>query len=291
VFAYLLASGLTLGALYALAAVGLVIVVKATSVVNLAQGEMFMFGGFFGFLFHVQLGLPYLPSLLLAVAAAFLMGGLVYHAAFRPLMKSGLVSVLLASIAVSFILKGVARAIWGGVGDYVPFPPMFSGPSIQFGGVIVLPQQLVVLASSLVLLIGVASFFRFTDTGKWMQAMADNAKAATLVGIPIDRLQHLTFALSAGAAGAAAVLMAPLTQLYPDIGFGIFVKAFAGAALGGLSSLPGAVLGGFLVGLIESFVAGYVGSKYQDVSAFVVIMFALLFLPRGILGGAAMRKI
>ena len=249
-FAYLLASGLTLGALYALAAVGLVIVVKATSVVNLAQGEMFMFGGFFGFLFHVQLGLPYLPSLLLAVAAAFVMGGLVYHAAFRPLMKSGLVSVLLASIAVSFILKGVARAIWGGVGDYFvsadvlgPVDPVRrrhrAAAAARRAGIEPRPPH-----RRCILL-------RFTDTGKWMQAMADNVKAATLVGIPIDRLQHLTFALGAGAAGAAAVLMAPLTQLYPDIGFGIFVKAFAGAALGGLSSLPGAVLGGFLVGLIE----------------------------------------
>jgi branched-chain amino acid transport system permease protein len=290
-FAYLLASGLTLGAIYSLAAVGLVIVVKSTSVVNLAQGEMFMFGGFFGYLFHVQLGLPYFVSLLGAVAGAFVLGAAVYHGAFRPLMKSGLVSVLLAAIAVAFILKGVARAIWGGAGDYVPFPPMFEGAPLDIAGVIVLPQQLVVLVSSIVLLIGVSSFFRFTRTGKWMQAMADNTKAATLVGIPIDRLLHLTFALSAAAAAAAAVLMAPLTQLYPDIGFGIFVKAFAGAVLGGLSSLPGAVLGGFLVGLIESFVAGYVGSKYQDVSAFVVIMFALLFLPRGILGGAAMRKI
>ncbi|MGA0594072.1 branched-chain amino acid ABC transporter permease [Enterovirga sp. CN4-39] len=290
-FGYLLASGLTLGALYALVAVGLVIVVKSTSVVNLAQGEMFMVGGFFGFLFHVQLGLPYLAALGLAVVAAFLLGGLVYQAAFRPLMKAGLVPVLLACIAVSFILKGTARAIWGGVGDYIPFPPMIAGAPIRFAGVIVLPQQVVVLGFSIALLVAVAAFFRFTAVGNWMQAMADNVKAATLVGIPIDRLQQLAFALSAAAAGAAAVLMAPLTQLYPDIGFGLFIKAFAGAVLGGLTSLPGAVLGGFLVGLIEAFVAGYVGSKYQDVAPFVVIMFALLFMPRGILGGAAMRKI
>lgn len=290
-FGYLLASGLTLGALYALVGVGLVIVVKSTSVVNLAQGEMFMAGGFFGFLFHIQLGLPYIPALVLAVGSALLLGAIIYQGAFRPLMKAGLVPVLLASVAISFILKGVARAIWGGVGDYIPFPPMIGGAPLRFAGVIVLPQQVVVIVASVALLLGFAAFFRFARTGKWMQAMADNEKAATLVGIPIDKLRSLAFALSAGSAGAAAVLTAPLTQLYPDIGFSLFIKAFAGAVLGGLGSIGGAVLGGFLVGLIESFVAGYVGSKFQDVSGFVVIMFALLFLPRGILGGTAMRKI
>jgi branched-chain amino acid transport system permease protein len=290
-FGYLLASGVTLGALYALVAVGLVVIVKSTGVINLAHGELFMFGGFFGYLFHVQLGLPYIPAFLLAVVSAALLGALVYQGAFRPLMKSGLVPVLLASIAVSFILKGLARFIWGGVGDYIPFPALVSGAPVRFANIIVSPQQIVAIVASIILLVVVAAFFRFAPLGKWMQAMADNVKAATLIGLPIQRLQMLAFSLSAATAGAAAVLIAPLTQLYPDIGFGLFVKAFAAAVLGGLTSLPGAVLGGFIVGLIEAFVAGYIGSKYQDVSAFVVIMFALLFMPRGILGGPAVRKV
>lgn len=290
-FGYLLASGFTLGALYALVAVGLVVIVKSTSVINLAHGELFMFGGFFGYLFHVQLGVPYIPAFLLAVVSAAALGALVYQGAFRPLMKSGLVPVLLASIAVSFILKGLARFIWGGVGDYIPFPALVTGAPVRFANIIVSPQQIVAIAASIILLIIVAAFFRFAPLGKWMQAMADNVKAATLIGLPIQRLQMLAFSLSAATAGAAAVLIAPLTQLYPDIGFGLFVKAFAAAVLGGLTSLPGAVLGGFIVGLIEAFVAGYIGSKYQDVSAFVVIMFALLFMPRGILGGPAVRKV
>jgi branched-chain amino acid transport system permease protein len=290
-FGYLLASGVTLGALYALVAVGLVVIVKSTGVINLAHGELFMFGGFFGYLFHVQLGLPYIPAFLLAVVSAALLGALVYQGAFRPLMKSGLVPVLLASIAVSFILKGLARFIWGGVGDYIPFPALVSGAPVRFVNIIVSPQQIVAIVASIILLVVVAAFFRFAPLGKWMQAMADNVKAATLIGLPIQRLQMLAFSLSAATAGAAAVLIAPLTQLYPDIGFGLFVKAFAAAVLGGLTSLPGAVLGGFIVGLIEAFVAGYIGSKYQDVSAFVVIMFALLFMPRGILGGPAVRKV
>ncbi|MGE0854293.1 MAG: branched-chain amino acid ABC transporter permease [Hyphomicrobiaceae bacterium] len=288
---YLIASGLTLGALYALVAIGIVIVFKSTGAINLAQGELFMLGGFFAFLFHVQMGYPYIPSLLLAVAASFFVGALTYQIAFRPLMKAGLVSVLLASIAVSFFLKGLARNIWGGVGDYIPFPPMITASAINLHGLIVLPQQLVVLGASIVLMLLIVAYFRLARSGKWLQAIADNVKAATLVGIRVGALHRLAFALGAAAAGAAAVLMAPLTQLYPDIGFNLFIKAFAAAVLGGLHSIAGAVIGGFVVGLVEALVAGYVGSKYQDVSAFVVIMLVLVFIPRGIMGGRAMRKV
>jgi branched-chain amino acid transport system permease protein len=288
---YLLVSGLTSGALYALVAMGLVIVYKATRVVNLAQGELFMLGGFFAFTAHVQFGLPYFASLGLAVIGAFIVGAVTYRIAFRPLMKAGFVSVLLATIALSFIMKGLARNIWGGIGDYIPFPPLITAEPIVVGSMMILPQQLVVLLASVALMLGFAAFFKLARIGKWMEATADNTKAATLVGIPVGKLHQLAFALGASAAGAAAVLMAPLTQLYPDIGFNLFIKAFAAAVLGGLHSTPGAVIGGLIVGLIESLAAGYLKSSIQDVAAFVVIMFALLFIPRGIMGGRQMRRV
>jgi branched-chain amino acid transport system permease protein len=288
---YLIVSGITSGALYALVAMGLVIVYKATRVVNLAQGELFMLGGFFAFTCHVQLGLPYLASLALAVVGAFIVGAITYRIAFRPLMKAGLVSVLLATIALSFIMKGLARNIWGGIGDYIPFPPLVTAEPIMVGSILILPQQLVVLLASVALMLGFGAFFKLARVGKWMEATADNTKAATLVGIPVGRLHQLAFALGASAAGAAAVLMAPLTQLYPDVGFNLFIKAFAAAVLGGLHSTLGAVIGGLIVGLIESLAAGYLKSSLQDVAAFIVIMFALLFTPRGIMGGRQMRRV
>jgi branched-chain amino acid transport system permease protein len=288
---YLIVSGITSGALYALVAMGLVIVYKATRVVNLAQGELFMLSGFFAFTCHVQLGLPYLASLVIAVIGAFIVGTITYRIAFRPLMKAGLVSVLLATIALSFIMKGLARNIWGGIGDYIPFPPLITAEPIMVGSILVLPQQLVVLLASIVLMLGFAAFFKLARVGKWMEATADNTKAAMLVGIPVGKLHQLAFALGASAAGAAAVLMAPLTQLYPDVGFNLFIKAFAAAVLGGLQSTLGAVIGGLIVGLIESLAAGYLKSSVQDVAAFIVIMFALLFIPRGIMGGRQMRRV
>lgn len=290
-FSYLMATGITTGALYALVALGIVVVYKATEVVNLAHGDLFMIGGFFAYTFHVMIGLPYIPSLLLAVAGAFLVGILTDRIAYRPLMKQGLVSVLLATIGFSFMLKGIARIAWGGKGDYIPFPPLVSPEPIQVGGIMVLSQHLVVVAAALIVMVIFAVFFKTTRAGKWMQATSDNPKAATLVGIRVSRVYMYTFGVGAAVAGAAAVLMAPLTLLYPDIGFTLFIKGFAAAALGGLASIPGAILGGFLVGLIEQFAGGYIDTSVQDVSAFVVIMFAMVFLPNGLLGARGVRKV
>jgi branched-chain amino acid transport system permease protein len=290
-FSYLLATGLTTGALYALVALGIVIVYKATEVVNLAHGELFMIGGFLAYTLHVMGGVPYVPSLLLAVGGAFVIGVLTDRIAYRPLMRQGLVSVLLATIGFSFVLKGLARVIWGGKGDYLAFPPLVSPEPVRVGNIMVMSQQLVVLAAAIAVMLLFAVFFRATRAGKWMQATASNPRAATLVGIRISRVYMYTFGVGAAVAGAAAALMAPLTLLYPDIGFILFVKGFAAAVLGGLTSVPGSIVGGLLVGVLEQFAAGYIHTTLQDVSAFVVIMFALIFLPTGLLGVRGVRKI
>lgn len=290
-FSYLMATGITTGAFYALVALGIVIVYKSTEVVNLAHGELFMLGGMLAYTFHVMGHFPYLPSLLLAIAGAFAIGILTDRVAYRPVLKHGLPSVLLATIGVSFILKGVGRYIWGGKGDYLAFPPVVSPEPIQFGNIMVMSQQVVVLLAALLVMALFALFFKRTRVGKWMQATASNPKAATLCGLRIDRIYMYTFGVSAAVAGAAAVLMAPLTLLYPDIGFILFIKGFAAAVLGGLTSIPGALLGGLLVGILEQLAAGYLHSSFQDVAAFVVIMFALVFLPTGLLGTRRLRKI
>jgi branched-chain amino acid transport system permease protein len=134
-------------------------------------------------------------------------------------------------------------------------------------------------------------FFKFTTLGRVMQATAENTKAARLVGIRISRVYLYTFGVGTALAGTAAVLMAPITLLYPDIGFNLFTKAFAAAVLGGLTSIPGAVVGGFMIGLIEAMSGGYISTSLQDVSSYVVIMLVLLFLPRGLFGDRALRRI
>jgi branched-chain amino acid transport system permease protein len=199
--------------------------------------------------------------------------------------------MLLATVGSSFVLKGTGRMIWGGKGDYIPFPPLVRTAPIVMGDMLILPQQLVVLGAAIVIMLTFGVFFEVTRVGKWMQATADNMKAARLVGIHIERVYLYTFGVGAALAGAAAVLMAPITLLFPDVGVILFFKAFAAAIFGGLTSLRGAVVGGLFVGVVETMAAGYIHTSLQDVAAFLVIMFALIFLPNGVFGLRGMRRV
>ncbi|SJZ30564.1 amino acid/amide ABC transporter membrane protein 1, HAAT family [Enhydrobacter aerosaccus] len=288
---YLLLSGLTTGSLYALIALGIVVVNKSTGVINFAHGELFMFSGLLAWTLHVQLGVSYLPSLAIAVVLGFALGVATNLIAFRPIKNADVVSLVLATIGLAFVVRGAARVIWGGKGDYLSFPPITSPDPISFGEIMVIPQQIAVLAGAIVIMLVFAAFFRLTRAGKMMQAAADNAKASKLVGIRVDRIYMLSFGTGAAIAAAAAVLMAPLTLLYPDMGFSFFIKGFAAAVLGGLTSLPGAVLGGFCIGVIEALAGGYINSSFMEVSAFIVIMFVLVVRPTGLLGLKGMRRI
>jgi branched-chain amino acid transport system permease protein len=290
-FSYLLMSGVTTGALYGLVALGFVVVNKATGVVNFAQGEFFMFTGFIAWMLHVQFGVGYVLTFAAAVACGFLLGCLTDRIAFRPIAKSDVVSLVLATVGVAFVLKGLARTIWGGKADYLAFPPITSPDPIMLGTIMVIPQQLAVLAGTAIILILFTAFFRYTRAGKMMQATADNARAATLVGIRTHRIYTLAFGIGAGIAAAAAVLTAPLTLLYPDIGFAFFLKGFAAAVLGGLTSLPGAVLGGLIVGIAESMAGGYIHSSVMELSPFIVIMLVLVLRPSGLLGVQRARRV
>lgn len=289
--AYLLVSGVTTGSLYALVAIGLVVVYKATGVVNFAHGELFMVGGFFAYTLHVMARVPYVPALGLAVGATLVLGLVTERVAYRPLMRAPTMSLVLAAVGFSFVLKGAARELWGGRGDYIPFPPLVRTEPLAFGDVLIVPQQLVVLGGAIAAMVVFTLFFTCTRAGKVFQATAENAKAAALVGIRVERVYALTWGLGAAVAGAAAALMAPLTLIYPDVGAVLLVKAFAAAVLGGFGSLPGAVLGGVSVGLIEAFAGGYLHTSLQEVSAFVVIMVVLVVRPTGLLGARGLRRI
>ena len=288
--AYLVLGGLTSGALYALVALGIVLVYKATGTINFAHGEFLMISGFLAYTLYVIVGLPYLASILGAVVLGFLLGMLAERVAFRPLMRANMVSLVLATVGVSFILKGSGRMLWGGRGDYLAFPPLLPPDPIIIGDIILVPQQLVVLAGAAVVMVAFGLFFRLTRVGKTMQATADNPKAARLVGVRVEQVHMLAFGVGAAVAGAAAALMAPITLLYPDIGFALFIKGFAAAVLGGLNSMGGALLGGLIIGIVESLAGGYIATSFLEVSAFVVIMITLIVKPSGLLGSIAVRR-
>lgn len=291
-FSYLVATGLTTGAIYALIALGIVIVYRATNMVNFAHGEMFMLAGFLAWTAHVTFELSYLSSLVISVLCTFAISIVIYQAAYKPLMKyKDLNPILLVMIGLSFVIRGVARDIWGGKGDYLTFPPLVSPTPIQFGGVMVMSQQLVVLVAAVLIMILLLVLLRYTRAGKFMQATADNAKAARLVGLRIDRVYMYTFGIGAAVAAISAVLMAPLILLSPDMGFSLFIKGFAAAVLGGLRSIPGAIVGAVILGLTEQLAAGYIDPGLQEVAAFLVIFLVMIFIPTGIFGEKRMRKV
>jgi branched-chain amino acid transport system permease protein len=290
-FSYLLLGGITSGALYALVALGLVIVNKSTGIINFAQGELFMFSGFVAWMIHVQFGAAYPLAFLGAVLSGFALGVATDLIAFRPLSKTDTVSLILATVGLAFVLRGAARIIWGGKGDYLSFPPITSPDPVMVGTLLVVPQQMAALAGAVAIMLVFAAFFRFTRAGKMMRATAENPKAAKLVGIGITKVHTLAFGTGAAIAAAAAVLAAPLTLLYPDMGFSFFVKGFAAAVLGGLTSLSGAAVGGLLVGIVESLAGGYIHSSVMDVAPFIMIMIALIAFPSGILNFYRERQV
>lgn len=288
---YLLVSGITSGAMYALVAVGLVICYRTTGHLNFSHGEMYMIGGYFAFTFHVMWGVPYVPSLLLAVAAGAAMGLLSDRLVFRRLIKAPPMAMVVATVALSFLLKGIARFVWGGQGEFIPFPSIVSTAPVQIMGITVFPQQTVVLGVGLLAMVALTILFRSTRAGKTMQATAESQRAAYLVGIRVERVYTATWAAAAALATLAAVLMAPLTQLTPDVGFSLLIKALAATVLGGLGNMPGAIVGGFVIGITEALAAAYIDSTAQDVSAFVVIMLVLVIRPTGLFGARGQRDV
>ncbi|WP_375221296.1 branched-chain amino acid ABC transporter permease [Symbiobacterium thermophilum] len=252
IFAQQIISGLATGSLYALAALGLVLIFKTTDVVNFAQGEMAMFGTFIMFTLLKTVGLPYWGAFVLALAFAFLMGAVIERVALRPLAQAPLISVLIATLGLMQIINGVAGWIWGYQAR--PFPTAVSGSPIRLGDLVITLPDLVNLAVSLVVMTGFFLLFKFTKLGIAMRAVAENRVAARLMGIPTDRILSLTWGLGGVLAATAGILIAPVTNLDINMMADMQIKAFTAAVLGGFTSLPGAVVGGLTLGVLENLV-------------------------------------
>ena len=287
----LLVSGLALGSIYALIAIGLVIVFKGTGVVNFAHGAMFTVSGFIGYGL-VTSGMPYLVALLIAVAATTLLGVLIERVAFRPLIAhADPVLFMGATVACFFFLTGIIRTTFGQKGDFFAFPPVFSFSPLRIGSIFIPTQQAIVFVAALLCLVAFAAFFVRTRYGKQMQAVAEDQEAAAIVGINVSAVFMWIWGAGAMLGGLAGILMTPVTMVYPDLGMVILIKAFAAAVLGGFDNLLGAVIGGLLLGVVELVLSYYIGTRFQDVIGFVVIMLILTLRPQGILGSREVARL
>lgn len=278
-------TGLTVGCVYALVALGFTIIYNATGIINFAQGEFVVLGALLFYTFLSLLHLPLVVALLLAVAAVAALGLLVERLAIRPLRNAATVALIIVTVGVSIILRGAAKLIWGP--EAYPVPAFSGDQSIFVGGAAISPQYLWVVGLAILVLVGVRLFFDRTVIGKAMQACAINAEAARLCGVSVERMVQISFGLSAAVSALAGAVMAPITFAAYDAGAVLGLKGFAGAIIGGLGNGMGAVFGGLLVGLLENLGVGLApegAAGYQDAFAFVVLVLVLFLKPSGLLG-------
>jgi len=287
-FQYLI-TGITVGSVYAMVAVGFNIIYNVTEIINFAQGEFVMLGGLIMVFLHVGIGLPLVLAFLATVALVTLTGMLLDRLAISPIRQPTVLTLIIATIAASILLKGAAMFIWG----KDPFDlPAFSGRNpISILGAVIQPQYFWVIGFLILTVIVLTIFFEKTIIGKAMSACADNPGAASLVGINVKRMILLSFALSAAIGAIAGITITPISLMEYDRGAMLAIKGFGAAVLGGLGSFPGAVIGGLIMGAIESFGAGLVSSGYKDAFALIVLLVVLFFKPSGILGDIEISKI
>ena len=284
---YLL-SGVTVGAVYALVALGFTLIYNASDVVNFAQGEFVMLGGMITF-FAWQAGVPLPLAAILAIAAAATVGALLNKLAIEPARGAPVVSLVVITIGASIFLRGGAQLVFD---KQLHRFPSFSGDDpINILGATILPQSLWVIAGAVAIFVLLWLFFARTLTGKAVLATADSRIAASLVGINPNSMMTLSFAVSAAIGALAGVFVTPITLTRYDLGVAIGLKGFAAAMLGGMGIPAGALAGGLLLGLIEALMAGYVSSAYKDAVAFVIILAVLSVMPQGLLGRKAMDRV
>jgi branched-chain amino acid transport system permease protein len=281
-------SGLTVGAVYALVALGFTLIYNASDVINFAQGEFVMLGGMLT-VFLALVGVPVPLAALMAVVVTAAIGLALHRFAIEPARGASPVALIMITIGASIFLRGVAQIVFDK--RFHSLPPVFGSEPLRFGGGAVLPQSLVVLAGAAIIVVLLWQFIDRTALGKAVIATAANRLAAQLVGIDTRGIVGLSFAVSAAIGAVAGILVTPITLTSYDVGTLLALKAFAAAMLGGIGSALGAVVGGLLLGMLEAYSAGYISSQYKDAAAFLVILAVLFAIPHGLLGRGKVERV
>jgi branched-chain amino acid transport system permease protein len=281
-------SGLTVGAIYALVALGFTLIYKASDIINFAQGEFVMLGGMTT-VFVAHAGVPLPLAALIAIIATTAIGLALHRFAIEPARGATAVALIMITIGASIFLRGTAQIVFDR--RFHSLPPLLRADPIQFGGAAILPQSLVVLATAAAIVVVLWLFIERTIFGKAVIATAANRLAARLVGVDTRRIVAFSFAVSAAMGAIAGVLITPITLTSYDAGTLLALKGFAAAMLGGIGSAPGAVVGGILIGMFEALAAGYLSSNYKDAVAFLIILIVLVAIPQGLFGRAKIERV
>ncbi|GAB6062838.1 branched-chain amino acid ABC transporter permease [Deferrisoma palaeochoriense] len=290
-----LVNGLTVGGVYALIAVGYTMVYGVIELINFAHGEIYMFGAFIAYHLVTVYEVPFFVAGLVAVATCAVIGVLLDLVAYRPLRNAPRLAALITAIGMSIFFQNVALIKWGATIKSYPLealPAFFSDVAVQIGDVQVTWLQVFILATTLVLMYVLHTIIHRTKVGTAMRAIAQDKRAAALMGINVNRVISFTFALGSSLGAVAGILVGVFyNAIWPTMGYIAGIKAFAAAVLGGIGSVPGAMLGGVVLGVAEVFGAGYLSSQYRDGIAYAVMILVIVFKPSGLLGKATIQKV
>ena len=281
-------SGLTVGAIYALVALGFTLIYNASDIINFAQGEFVMLGGMTT-VFAALAGVPLPLAALIAVAVTTGVGLALHRFAIEPARGASPVVLIMITIGASVFLRGVAQIVFDK--RFHSLPPLFGNEPFRWGGAAILPQSLVVLAGAAVIVVLLWLFIERTLLGKAVIATAANRLAARLIGVNTRRIIEYSFAVSAAIGAVAGILITPIALTSYDVGTLLALKGFAAAMLGGIGSPLGAVVGGLVIGMIEALSAGYISSSYKDAAAFLIILVVLVAMPQGLFGRVKVERV
>ncbi len=286
----LMISGVAQGCIYGLIALGFVLIYKGTETVSFAQGELMMLGAFIGLACMTLMGFPFWLSVLSAIAGMAAFGMLLERIVVRPILGQPAFSIVMLTIGVGYTLRGLITMLPGiGTETYL-LPVPYKDEIWTWGELVVNVEQFAIIIATGVLCLLLFILFKYSKLGIAMQASSQNQLAAYYMGIPVQRLNGVVWALAAAVAAVAGLLLAPITFVHANMGF-IGLKAFPAAVVGGFSSLPGAIVGGLVIGLVESFSGFYLPEGFKDIAAYVVVLIMLMVKPNWLFGEKLRKKV
>jgi len=283
-------SGVAQGCIYGLIALGVVLIYKATETVSFAQGELMMLGSFIGLIVMSALGLPFWLAFAAAVVAMGAFGVALERLVIRPILGQPAFSIVMLTIGIGYVARGAITMVPGLGTDTHTLAVPYKDQVWNLGALVLNVEQLVIIAATVVLSAVLYAMFKYSKLGVAMQAASQNQLAAYYMGIPVKRLNGLVWGLAAAVAAVAGLLLAPITFVHANMGF-IGLKAMPAAVVGGFGSLPGALVGGLVIGVVESLAGFYLPEGFKDIAAYVVVLIMLVLKPNGLFGEKLRKKV